>query len=113
VLSWVNLKVPDGDDHIEFMLYDKLPPPDARGGKHHASLMVPDLDKTVAELKKRAIGGLYSQDIQIQTGINRKRQVNLFDPDGTRIELMEPTTVDGKPAPSSTAPPPHPNRKQI
>jgi len=30
----------------------------------------------------------------------------LFDPDGTRIELMEPNTIDGQPAPSSTLPPP-------
>jgi hypothetical protein len=30
----------------------------------------------------------------------------LFDPDGTRVELMEPKTIDGKPAPSSALPPP-------
>jgi lactoylglutathione lyase len=42
----------------------------------------------------------------IQVGVNKKRQINLFDPDGTRVELMEANTVDGKPAPSSTAPPP-------
>lgn len=29
-----------------------------------------------------------------------------FDPDGTRTEIMESNTIDGKPAPSSTAPPP-------
>jgi hypothetical protein len=28
-----------------------------------------------------------------------------YDPDGTRVELMEPGTVDGQPAPSSAAPP--------
>jgi len=43
-------------------------------------------------------------------GTNRKRQLNLFDPDGTRVELMEPGTVDGQPVPSSTAPPPRPQR---
>jgi lactoylglutathione lyase len=32
--------------------------------------------------------------------------VNLFDPDGTRVELMEPETIDGQPAPPSTLPPP-------
>ena len=32
-----------------------------------------------------------------------------YDPDGTRVELMEPQTVDGIPAPPSTAPPPHPS----
>jgi len=32
--------------------------------------------------------------------------VNLYDPDGTRVEIMEPNTVTGKPVPSSAAPPP-------
>jgi len=109
VLSWVNMRVPEGDDYLEFMLYNKLPEPDARGGKNHVSLMVPDAQKAVDELKKSASGGLYNKEIEIQTGVNRKRQVNLFDPDGTRIELMEPNTVDGNPVPSSTAPPPRPN----
>jgi hypothetical protein len=40
--------------------------------------------------------------------VNRKRQLNIYDPDGTRVELMEPTTIDGKPAPPSTARPPIP-----
>jgi lactoylglutathione lyase len=44
--------------------------------------------------------------MEIRTGVNRKRQINVFDPDGTRVELMEPNTVDGVPAPSSTAAPP-------
>jgi catechol 2,3-dioxygenase-like lactoylglutathione lyase family enzyme len=105
-LSWVNMRVPEGQDYLEFMLYDNLPEPDTRGGKHHASLMVPDADKALAELKKRAARIGYTREIAIQTGVNRKRQINLYDPDGTRIELMEPNTVDGKPAPSSSAPPP-------
>ena len=49
----------------------------------------------------------YTRPLEIKTGINRKRQLNLFDPDGTRIELMEARTVDGKPTPSSSAPPLH------
>lgn len=105
-LSWVNMRVPDGQDYLEFMLYDKLPEPDSRGGKHHASLMVPDADGALAELKERAARFGYTREIAIQTGVNRRRQINLYDPDGTRIELMEPNTVDGKPAPSSSAPPP-------
>jgi hypothetical protein len=32
--------------------------------------------------------------------------VGLFDPDGTRVELMEEGPIDGKAAPSSTLPPP-------
>jgi catechol 2,3-dioxygenase-like lactoylglutathione lyase family enzyme len=105
-LSWVNMRVPDGQDYVEFMLYSKLPPPDERGTKNHISLMVPDAVKAVEELKKRAGRGVYGKEIAVQVGVNRRRQVNLFDPDGTRVELMEPVTIDGRPAPSSTAPPP-------
>jgi lactoylglutathione lyase len=108
-LSWVNLRVPDGDDYIELMLYDKLPEPGGRGTKNHISLMVADAQKAVDELQKRAARGLYEKEIKIQTGVNRKRQINLYDPDGTRVELMEPNTIDGKPAQSSTAPPPQPS----
>ena len=109
-LSWVNMRVPDGGDYVEFMLYEQLPAADERGTKNHVSLAVPDAQRAVEELKQRAARGLYGRDIAVQIGVNRKRQVNLFDPDGTRIELMEPNTVDGKPAPSSTAPPPRSGR---
>ena len=68
--------------------------------------MVPDADKAVAELERRATVTGYSRPIAVRTGINRRRQVNLFDPDGTRVELMEPGTVDGQPAQPSTLPPP-------
>jgi lactoylglutathione lyase len=114
-LSWVNMRVPDGQDYVEFMLYSKLPESDGRGTKNHMSLMVPDAQKALDELKRRAAQGLYTapegKELAIQIGVNRKRQINLYDPDGTRIELMEPNTIDGKPAPSSTAPTPHPGSK--
>ena len=103
-LSWINMRVPDGQDYLEFMLYDQIAPPASRGGSNHLSLIVPDAVKAVDILKARAAKGFYTREIVIKTGINRKRQVNLFDPDGTRVELMEPNTVDGKPASSSTAP---------
>ena len=106
VLSWVNLRVPDGGDYVEFMLYSQLPPPDQRGTKNHVSLMVPDAAKAVEQLQARAARGAYGNEIKIQVGVNRKRLVNLYDPDGTRVELMEPVTIDGNPAPSSSAPPP-------
>jgi catechol 2,3-dioxygenase-like lactoylglutathione lyase family enzyme len=107
-LSWVNLRVPDGTDYVEFMLYGDLPAPDHRGTQHHICLEVPSVRAAVAALNASPYRSRYARSIEIKTGINRKRQANLFDPDGTRIELMEPNTVDGKPAPSSTAPPPHP-----
>jgi len=105
-LSWVNLQVPDGEDYLELMLYKDAPPPDRRGTAHHLCLVVPDVAASVAALEAKPYRKVYSRTIEIKTGINRKRQANLYDPDGTRTELMEPVTVDGKPAPSSTAPPP-------
>jgi lactoylglutathione lyase len=115
LLSWVNMRVPDGQDYVEFMLYGELPDPDGRGTKNHISLTVPDAQKTLDELKRRAAQGLYTapegKELAIQIGVNRKRQINLYDPDGTRVELMEPNTIDGKPAPSSTAPAPRPGSK--
>jgi lactoylglutathione lyase len=106
-LSWVNLKVPDGSDYVELMLYKELPPPDKRGVAHHMSLEIDDVEEAKASLEARPAFTDYSHPLQIQTGINRKRLMNLYDPDGTRVELMEPKTVDGIPAPSSSAPPPN------
>jgi catechol 2,3-dioxygenase-like lactoylglutathione lyase family enzyme len=106
VLSWVNLKVPDGDDYIEFMLFKDAPAPDRRGTAHHLCLEVPDVAAAVTKLEATPYRKQYPRTIESKTGINRKRQANLYDPDGTRIEVMEPVTVDGKPAPSSTALPP-------
>jgi catechol 2,3-dioxygenase-like lactoylglutathione lyase family enzyme len=106
VLNWVNMRVPDGDTYIEFMLYDQLPAPTARGTAHHMCLEVPDIDKAKAWLEARPAMKQYTRTLDIRTGTNRKRQLNLYDPDGTRLELMEPNTVDGKPAPSATAAPP-------
>ncbi len=105
-LSWVNVKLPDGSNYVEFMLYSTLPEPDKRGKQHHLCLEVADVEKAKATLELRAARIAYTRPMDIATGINRKRQLNLWDPDGTRIELMEPRTVDGLPAPSSTAPPP-------
>jgi lactoylglutathione lyase len=106
VLSWVNLRVPGGEDYLELMLYDQLPPPKQRGGKNHVCLMVPDVAAAVAELERRPTRKDYPRSIEVKVGVNRKRQANLFDPDGTRIELMEPNTIDGRAAPPSKAPPP-------
>ncbi|HMF76272.1 MAG TPA: VOC family protein [Bryobacteraceae bacterium] len=104
VLSWTNLKVPDGDDYIEFMLYKEAPAETERGGAHHLALEVPDITASAAALKANPYFKLYGKPLEVRVGTNRKRQLNLFDPDGTRTELMEPKTIDGKPTPSSTAP---------
>lgn len=104
ILNWVNMKAPDTTDYIEFMMHDPIPEPTQRGSAHHVCLVVPDIEKSLAILKERAARFGYTRPLEIRTGVNRKRQLNLFDPDGTRVELMEPNTVDGKPAPYATAP---------
>jgi lactoylglutathione lyase len=111
VLSWVNMKVPNGSDYLEFMLYSpgKAPETQAqKGNKNHICLVVPDIDKAVAILESRRAATGYSKPIEIKVGQNGKRQANLYDPDETRVELMEPNTFDGKPVPSSKAPAPIP-----
>ena len=104
MVSWVNARVPDGRDYLEMMLYDTLPDPAKRGTKNHICLVVPDVEKAVAMLKSRPAYKTYGKDIAVKVGVNHKRQANLFDPDETRIELMEADTFDGKPVPPSTAP---------
>jgi Tol biopolymer transport system component/catechol 2,3-dioxygenase-like lactoylglutathione lyase family enzyme len=98
VLSWINMKAPDSNDYIEFMLEKAVA---------HVCLMVPDTGAAVKALMAKPYYSTYGRAMEVTTGVNRRRQVNLFDPDGIRVELMEPYTIDGKPAPSSAAPPPH------
>ena len=106
VLDWVNLRVPEGKDYLEFMLYDEKPGLTSLGTLHHICLEVPDIEKAKADLEQRSARAIQTRPMDFKTGVNRKRQLNLFDPDGTRSELMEPNTVDGKPTPPSNAPPP-------
>jgi catechol 2,3-dioxygenase-like lactoylglutathione lyase family enzyme len=106
-LSWINMQVPDGTDYVEFMLYRGQPT--GYGTKNHISLVVPDVPKAIAVLEARPSYKSYGKPLGMRVGKNGKRQVNLFDPDGTRVELMEPHTVDGKPVASSSAPPPPPS----
>jgi len=105
-LSWINMKVPDGSDYVEFMLYGQRPAMAARGTQHHLCLEVADIEASRTLLEARPYRATYPRLLEVRVGTNRKRQLNLYDPDGTRTELMEPITVDGQPTPSSTARPP-------
>jgi catechol 2,3-dioxygenase-like lactoylglutathione lyase family enzyme len=106
VLSWVNLRVPDGTDWVEFMLYDGKPTLAKLGVNHHFCLVVPDAAQAGETLRRRPLppGARLLPDVSV--GNDHKRKIQAYDPDGTRLEFMEPATVDGLPAPSSTAPPP-------
>jgi len=59
-------------------------------------------------LRSRALPDGCKPPDAMKTGVNGKRQINYFDPDGTRVEIMESGTFDGKPVPPSQAPPPPP-----
>jgi lactoylglutathione lyase len=111
-LSWINLQVPGDSDYIEFMLYRTLPA--TFGVQNHISLVVPDTQKAIDILQARPAYKTYltyAKPLEMRLGKNGKRQVNLYDPDGTRVEVMEVQTADGKPVPSSTAQPPPASHK--
>ncbi len=105
-LSWVQLTLPDSKNYFEFMLYSAIPDPDKRGSQHHICLNVPDVVKTYQEITSRPLPDGVKAPTPPKVGINRKRQINTFDPDGTRIEIMEFNTIDGVPPPPSTLPAP-------
>jgi lactoylglutathione lyase len=103
-LSWVNLQVPDGQDYIEFMLYEKFPTERVRT-LQHICLEVPNAERAGEILKTRPYPSS-KPPTEMKVGVNGKRQINYYDPDDTRVEVMEPDTFDGKPRPPSPAPPP-------
>jgi lactoylglutathione lyase len=104
-LSWTNMQVPDGKDYLEFMLHGPTQDGSKSGGKNHICLQVKDCQRASEILKARpASKDFKSEDVKV--GVNRKRQQNLFDADGTRVEIMEGDTIDGVPTPPSTNPPP-------
>jgi catechol 2,3-dioxygenase-like lactoylglutathione lyase family enzyme len=105
-LSWINMRVPDGNDYVEFMLYANVP--SNFGTRNHIALAVPDIEKSAEILRSRPAFKDYGKELKIAVGVNQKKQMNLYDPDGTRVELMEEHTITGKPTPPSTAPPPPP-----
>ena len=86
--AWINLRTPGTrGDYVELMLYSGTPTREQYGSMHHICLEVPDIQAA----RKTALARHYSDPkIQPRVGRNRKWQLNLFDPDGTRVELMEP-----------------------
>jgi catechol 2,3-dioxygenase-like lactoylglutathione lyase family enzyme len=111
--DWVSQQVPNGRDWLEYMLVGPgsttpLDRVDASelGVLNHVSLAVPNMEAAVTKL--------YAQDRLPprhdgpSMGRDGKWQANLYDPDGTRIELMEYHAV-AKPCCSPfTAPDPTP-----
>jgi catechol 2,3-dioxygenase-like lactoylglutathione lyase family enzyme len=91
--SWINMKVPDGTDYLEYMLVSGKVDRERLGTLHHLALRVPDIQAALETLQSRP-GGLDRRTVRApQIGRNNRWQLNLYDPDGTRCELMEPFTT--------------------
>lgn len=94
-LSWINMKVPDGTDYLEYMLVnaDATVSRQQRGVLHHVALLVPDIQAAHEEARRRAPEAARKSLASPQVGRNNRWQLNLYDPDGSRVELMEPFTM--------------------
>ena len=66
------------------------------------AIAVTNVEQALENFKKI----LKIDNIKTEEVSNEKVRVAILDLQDTRIELMEPTTADGKVVPSSTAPPP-------
>ncbi len=87
--DWVDMQVPDGTDWLEYMLNVKNPDPQELGVMHHLALGVPNVKNGY----KTAIARGYKATEKPQIGRDGKWQMNLYDPNFTRVELMEPKPV--------------------
>jgi lactoylglutathione lyase len=87
-VDWVDMRVPDGTDWLEYMLNARDPSPRTLGVMHHFSLGVPDIHAAF----KEAVGRGYKAE-EPKIGRDGKWQLNLYDPNYTRAELMEPKPV--------------------
>jgi catechol 2,3-dioxygenase-like lactoylglutathione lyase family enzyme len=88
--DWISLQVPDGTDWVEFMVNVPLNA-DKRlqGVMNHIALGVPDIHAAAKQLLTN--GMTLTEEPKI--GRDGKWQLNLYDPDQTRVELMEFTPV--------------------
>ncbi len=93
VLNWINMKVPEGTDYLEYMLVTGKVDRRRLGTLHHLALQVPDIQKALDTIRQRPAGRDPASVRAPQVGRNRRWQLNMFDPDGTRTELMEPFTM--------------------
>lgn len=89
--DWVDMQVPDGTDWLEYMMNVRNPTPKTRGVMNHFGLGVPSMVEAVKTLTDRAVD-LHGQKPKI--GRDGKWQLNLYDPNLTRAELMEPVAVE-------------------
>jgi len=93
-VDWVSQQLPDGRDWLEYMMVGEgsdvtLDKVDARqlGVLNHLSLGVVNMQAAVTTLYRE--NRLSPRHDGPQMGLDGKWQANFYDPDGTRVELME------------------------
>ena len=84
-VSWVDMRVPDGSDWLEYMLRVDNPTAKTRGVMNHFALGVKEIQTPYHEILQRVSTPPENPKI----GRDGKWQLNLYDPDLTRVELME------------------------
>ena len=88
--DWIDMRVPEGTDWLEYMCNVANPSPKTLGVMHHLALGVPSVDAGYKKLLDRSVD-LKTEKPKI--GRDGKWQLTLYDPDLTRTELMEPKPV--------------------
>ncbi|PYX24795.1 MAG: glyoxalase, partial [Acidobacteria bacterium] len=88
--DWVDMRVPEGTDWLEYMLNVHDPDPQELGVMHHFALGVPNVKAGYETVLKRG----YKASEKPQIGRDGKWQFNMYDPNLTRVELMEPKPVE-------------------
>jgi catechol 2,3-dioxygenase-like lactoylglutathione lyase family enzyme len=89
--NWMAMQVPDGTDWIEYMLrIEPNPDKHTRGVMNHISLGVTNIQAAAKGIEKNSV----TEHEQPKIGKDGKWQLNLYDPDETRVEFMEFTPVE-------------------
>jgi catechol 2,3-dioxygenase-like lactoylglutathione lyase family enzyme len=104
-LDWYEIQVPDGDNWIEYMLNI---PGNANhkelGVQNHFSLGARDIHAAADQLHKNGVQKFDGPEI----GRDGKWGLDAYDPDGTRVEVMEFTPAKTPCCHAYTAPHPTP-----
>jgi catechol 2,3-dioxygenase-like lactoylglutathione lyase family enzyme len=84
-VDWVDMRVPDGNDWLEYMLNVNNPSPKTRGVMNHVALGAKAIQPVYHTILDRG----YKPPEPPKIGRDGKWQLNLYDPDLTRVEVME------------------------
>ncbi len=88
-VDWVMMQVPDGTDWVEYMLNLPAEPSLAQlGSANHFAPGVPSVAELQKRLEDRGWKPEPGKNPQV-LGVDGKMQLDLHDPDGTRVEFME------------------------